>query len=491
MKNIILFLSTLLTFLAGPATARNLQAAFSYCTFYQPGKAPFVETYLAVDGKSVYYQSAPGGGFQAAIEISIIVRTNDSVRYFDKYNLLGPVINDTLESLQSFKDLQRIPLGNGKHEMSLTVKDLNNAEAEAYTITQDLSISYYPEIISISDIELLSSYRKSDKEGPLFKHGYEIIPLVDNFFGADNNTLRFFAEYYNTGMVLGKSDFLLSYQIVNHESRQIAGDYSRFSRESAGEAGILLSEFDITGLPSGNYDLVISIRNKQNELLAMKNCFFQRSRPVVQISDNETQLQTGRMLTATFEGNMNNRDSLAEYIRCLWPISSPNENNFALNQLNIAELELMQQFFYDFWKKRNENTPHESWNKYKAEVEKVNQSYSSGPKKGYMTERGRVYLKYGAPNQISRAYNEPATYPYEIWQYYTLGNQSNRKFVFYCPEIGGNDFSLLHSDARGEIFEAQWMVILKRRTETLNDVDKTKARKTFGDQSEQLFQNPR
>jgi hypothetical protein len=63
--------------------------------------------------------------------------------------------------------------------------------------------------------------------------------------------------------------------------------------------------------------------------------------------------------------------------------------------------------------------------------------------------------------------------------------------VFYCPEIGGNDFTLLHSDARGEVFESQWMVILKRRTETFNDVDKTKARSTFGNQFENLFQNPR
>ena len=157
MKNIILFLSTLLTFIAGESTAKNLQAAFSYCAFYQPGKGPFVETYLAVDGKSVCYQAAPGGGFQAAIEITLIYRTKDSVQYFDKYNLLGPVISDTVESLQSFKDLQRIPLVNGNYEMSLTVKDLNNRETEAYTISQSISISFFPEIISISDIELLSS----------------------------------------------------------------------------------------------------------------------------------------------------------------------------------------------------------------------------------------------------------------------------------------------------------------------------------------------
>jgi hypothetical protein len=60
-----------------------------------------------------------------------------------------------------------------------------------------------------------------------------------------------------------------------------------------------------------------------------------------------------------------------------------------------------------------------------------------------------------------------------------------------CVPLGSNDFRLLHSDARGEIYEAQWMVILKRRTESLNDVDKTNSRSTYGNQFEQLFQNPR
>jgi len=491
MRFIYHFVAILVLFQVADTNAKSLQAAFSYCTFLQPGKGPFIETYIAVDGQSVNYQAGPAGGYQAAIEITFLFRSKDSIRYFDKYNLLGPVIDDTLESARTFKDLHRIPLENGTYEMQLTVRDLNSGTGKAYSISREIVVSYFPEIIAISDIELISEMHKTEKEGPLSKHGYEITPRIDNFYGPDSKTISFFAEYYNTSAVVGTGDFLLNYQIVNHESQKVVGDFSRFSRQSAVEAGILLSEFDITELPSGNYDLVITIRNRQNELLAMKDCFFQRSRPVSLIGDDATQLQTENQLTGSFNGQMNDRDSLAEYIRSLWPISSPNENNFALNQLSIADMRMMQQFFYDFWKRRNADSPQTAWNNYKIEVDKVNQSYTSGRKKGYMTERGRVYLKYGAPNQISKAYNEPATYPYEIWQYYTLGNQSNRKFVFYCPEIGGNDFSLLHSDARGEIFEAQWMVILKRRTESLNDVDKTRARKTFGDQSEQLFQNPR
>ena len=111
---------------------------------------------------------------------------------------------------------------------------------------------------------------------------------------------------------------------------------------------------------------------------------------------------------------------------------------------------MMQQFFYDFWQRRNPENPYMGWMTYKSEVDKVNAKYSSFKKKGYDTDQGRIYLQYGPPNAISPNYNEPNTYPYEIWQYYKIKNQTNRKFVFYSLEFTSKSFVLLHSDAIGE-----------------------------------------
>ncbi|MBL7924796.1 MAG: GWxTD domain-containing protein [Bacteroidia bacterium] len=491
MKKPVLLLLACLFGTIGLLNAKNLQARLSYCSFLAPEKGPYLETYLSIEGHSVYYQQVSSGVFQASIEAKIVFKQGDSIRYFDKYNLLGPETSDTLNAVSDFTDLQRISLPNGAYLMELSIRDKNNPAAKPYLVKQEVIINYYTNVISVSDIELLSSYQPAVKEGPLVKNGYEIVPLVDNFYGQENNTMKFYCEYYHTKSVLGNHEFLLTYQIVNFESHRIVEANSSFSRQVPKEVGILMSEFDITDLPSGNYNLVVSIRDKDNNLLATKEVFFQRSKPLTLAADAGELNYMKLDVSSTFAAQITHRDTLAEYIRCLWPISSPNENTFALNQLEMADAKLMQQFFYDFWQRRNVQNPQLAWMNYKAEVDKVNAAYTVGKKKGYMTERGRVYLKYGAPNQISKAYNEPSTYPYEIWQYYTLSNQSNRKFVFYCPEIGGNDFSLLHSDARGEIFESQWMVILKKRTETMNDIDKTKARSTYGNQFEQLFQNPR
>jgi len=47
------------------------------------------------------------------------------------------------------------------------------------------------------------------------------------------------------------------------------------------------------------------------------------------------------------------------------------------------------------------------------------------------TDRGRVYLKYGPPNIISRKLYEPSSYPYEIWHYYVLGDNQRNKNSFF------------------------------------------------------------
>lgn len=192
----------------------------------------------------------------------------------------------------------------------------------------------------------------------------------------------------------------------------------------------------------------------------------------------------------TFVSSITNKDSIAEYISCLRPISGTMENMFADNQLELADVKMMQQFFYAFWQRKNPENPYMGWMKYKAEVDKVNAQYSGFKIKGYDTDQGRIYLQYGPPNSISKNENEPNTYPYEIWHYYKIKNQTNRKFVYYNPDLISKSFTLLHSDAAGEVNDPQWQVRLYKRTVQNSDFDTEKVKQGFGQHSENQFKNP-
>ncbi|MBL7916218.1 MAG: GWxTD domain-containing protein [Bacteroidia bacterium] len=487
MKRILL-LAALISLNLTIGSAKNLQALFSFKTFYSPENGPYIETYLSVNGKSVVYSKNANGMYQGAIEITATYKDAEGIRHSDKYNLLSPEVKDTNNLDFSFLDQQRVQLPNGKYVLELVIRDKNIPE-KPYNVTQPVKIEYYNNIVAISDIELLESYTKTVSPTVLSKSGFDLIPFADNFYGNSLKSLKFYAEVYNTDKVMSGSPYLLSYFIETAESKRVIEAMRGFIKQNPEKVNVLLREIPITDLPSGNYNLVLEVRNQQNELIATNTTFFQRSNIVTLPVSGDFQQ---RDVSNTFASAITNKDSLIEYIHSLTPIANQLEQTFLTNQMKLADVKIMQQFFYDFWSKRSPVNPEKAWMDYRIEVMRVNNDFSTRIAKGYTTERGRVYLKYGPPNTISKNYSEPSAYPYEIWHYYKIEQQSNRKFVFYNPDLVTNDFILLHSDAQGEPNNDRWeLEIYKRDTQSRDYDEKNKGADYFGNKAGENFSNPR
>ena len=312
-----------------------------------------------------------------------------------------------------------------------------------------------------------------------------MIPYVSDFFPSSVEKLIFYTEIYDTDKILGENEgFLLRYYIENYNTQMPLNDFNMFKRQTAAPITVVFKEFNISELPSGNYNLVIEARDRENQLLKAKRFFFQRSNPGVDIDLKDISTIN---ITNTFVYDIMDVDTLSEYINSLYPISEPKERQFAKNQLKAQNLKLMQQYFYNFWYKRNNLNPEEEWNIYKRQLQYVNKHYSTMIKKGYETDRGRVYLQYGPPNNLVERKHEPGVYPYEIWHYYKINDQNNKKFVFYNPDIVGNEYALLHSDVRGEIGNRNWEMILHRRQTPLYDYRETDADKHWGTKARTIF----
>jgi GWxTD domain-containing protein len=487
MKRILL-LAALISLNLTVGSAKNLQALFSFKTFYSPENGPYIETYLSVNGKSVSYSKNANGMFQGAIEITATYKDADGIRHSDKYNLLSPEVKDTGNLDFSFLDQQRVQLPNGNYVLELVIRDKNTPE-KPYNVTQPIKIEYYNNIVAISDIEFLESYTKTVTPTMLSKSGFDLMPFADNFYGTSLKSVKFYAEVYNTDKVMSGAPYLLSYFIETAESKRVIEAMRGFVKQNPEKVNVLLREIPITDLPSGNYNLVLEVRNQQNELIATNTTFFQRSNIVTLPVSGDFQQ---RDVSNTFASAITNKDSLIEYIHSLTPIANQLEQTFLANQMKLADVNIMQRFFYDFWSKRSPVNPEKAWMDYRIEVMRVNNDFSTRIAKGYTTERGRVYLKYGPPNTITKSYNEPSAYPYEIWHYYKIEQQSNRKFVFYNPDLVTNDFQLIHSDAQGEPSNDRWeMDIYKRDTQSRDYDEKNKGADYFGNKAGENFSNPR
>jgi GWxTD domain-containing protein len=471
--------------LAKPGYSQQLKALFNYKTFYAPGNGPYIESYLSVDARTVQYQKQSSGKFSGAIEVSIFISDGTGTKYSDKYNLLSPEVSDSSSRHFSFLDQQRIQLANGTYKFEMVIRDKSYPD-KPYSLSQTVKVEYYPNLVAVSDISLIESYAKTETENPLSRNGFDMVPYVDNYFPPSMKTLRFYAEIYNSDKVFSESAFLISYFIKSAESGKTLENLRGFKKDQPAPVRALFTEIPLQEVSSGNYILVVEVRNQQNEIVASKEVAFQRNNNLISNDAAQTDLSN------TFVSFFGSKDTLSEYIRCLRPLCNSIETTFLTNQLKLADLKLMQNFFYDFWTKRNPANPEKAWLDYRAEVLRVNNDFSTSMERGYDTDRGRVYLQYGRPNTITKSYNEPSAYPYEIWHYYKIGSQSNRKFVFYNMDLVSNDFILLHSDAQGEPYDNQWELKLHKRDTQSNDYDdESKNPDYFGNKAKENFINPK
>lgn len=492
MKSIYSFLIIGLSLLFCSPTAfsqpRELRAYLSYASFWIPEQGSFLETYLAVEGQSAVFVEIEDGSYQALIEVSIIFRKDDDIVDFAKYEFKSPAIEDTLLNQFGFIDQQRFALADGAYEMEIIIDDLNNPSVPAFRTFEKIELSYPENDIQISGIQLVEQFSPSSGESMIAKSGYDLIPKVYAFYPENEDELSFYCEVYHTNEVLGNNNrYMVNYYIESFERQTPINNYFFRRRMEARQVNSLLNKINISKLPSGNYNLVVEVRDRNNELLATNKVFLQKSNPSIGFDlDELAALNVGN----SFAGSYTNTDSLAEYIRCLAPISSEMERRFADRLVVEKKTQLMQQYFYNFWLNRNYADPELAWRNYYAEVRKVNESFSTLNRKGYDTDRGRVYLQYGPPNHLTENYSEPGAFPYEIWHYYTLGNQRNKRFVFYAREMVTNDFALIHSDAVGELSNHQWQRDIYSRTWHPESVDDVRPPDAFGTRATRYWDNP-
>jgi GWxTD domain-containing protein len=471
----------------------NITVYFNYSTFNTSNSKPYLETYLTISGNSVKF-SPVSDGYQANVNVSWKIFKGKDLVKSSNYNVMSPTVSDTLR-LPSFIDSQRFQLDNGQYTLELVVMDNTNPEKKS-THSEKITISYKRDLkVSTSDLQALESYSKSSTQSVLNKNGYEMVPYNINYYPKAQNSLKFYIESYNLDTVIGaNTKFVYTYYVENNENLQKIVGLSGFQRQYAGRVNPLLAQFDIKQLPTGNYNLVIVVKDSGNVALTQKKWFFQRQSDAKEIVESGVSVKT----VEEFFNLVQSTDSLKEFIECLWPISFTTDREWQQVQLSRKDPNLMRGYMVEYWKREAGDSldPLKIWLTYYKQVLEANALLKCGKQKGYYTDRGRVYLQYGKPNQRGQYANEPGVYPYEVWQYYRLYDRatkrffSNKRFVFANFNIGDECYKLIHSEVKGEIFDERWKYKLVNRTQQGN-MDQTSPNRTYGSNIDENYNNPR
>ncbi len=459
MKSIAIILLATLSAIQVFAQKNLIQASFYQVPFYHQTEGPYIETYTSIFGNSIHFKEIGSNQFQGDIEVLYLISKDSTIVDYKKINLRSPILQSDSLAKPNFLDVQRFFLPAGTYTLTLRMID-RVLPSDTTRLDYPFTIESHDQMgaIQCSGTQWVEHFEAEEGESILHKNAYKIIPYVSNFFPANANQLSFYKEiYFHPDSFEGTEQFLLKYYIEKYETQTPLTAYNQFKRISVKPVQVVFSKFDISKLASGNYTLVIDIRNKDNELIFSNRSLFQRSNPGVGLAIDDVQAVSAE---STFASRITSIDSLKYYLDALYPISAVNEVQYVENLLRTDDIDKMQQFFFYFWNNRNAENPEKEWLNYKGKLDRVNLSYSTQVRKGYQTDRGRVYLTYGEPNVVARERYLPDTLPFEIWQYYELEGFRDRKFLFYNPHRQWNTYELLHSNMIRELKNENWLLQL-------------------------------
>lgn len=116
-------------------------------------------------------------------------------------------------------------------------------------------------------------------------------------------------------------------------------------------------------------------------------------------------------------------------------------SNEEREKLKSAAPEERQAAWDDFWRTKDPTpqTPYnEAMEEYFAKIEYCDIAFGHGDK-GYLSDRARVYMKLGHPDEMEDHPFEPDQYPYIIWRYNTI----SAEFVFE-DQMGFGEYELVY-----------------------------------------------
>jgi GWxTD domain-containing protein len=218
-------------------------------------------------------------------------------------------------------------------------------------------------------------------------------------------------------------------------------------------AGVATSGVELAGLPPGAYRLELE--------LALDGRTEIRS-AAFRMAGLETQSKIAQAL-GTREADVFGRfteEQLDSLYRPLLYLQERGERGV----YEGLSIEGKRNYLRQFWARRDP-TPGTPGNEVQDDfyrlIDRANDEFregGAGDVPGWRTDRGRILIRYGAPDEVLRRPASGPTRPYEVWKY-THGRP--RKFLFY-DETGLGHYALIFTDERREPSRSDWEVLLGR-----------------------------
>ena len=252
-------------------------------------------------------------------------------------------------------------------------------------------------------------------------------------------------------------------RVVGQDGKQVIATPASPSHVGAG-GGVVTNGLDLTGLPPGDYRLTLEMTFPDSSVsrsAAFHMGGFETDRAVAQ---------------ATSTGTAGGQDKYARLTEAeLDTLAAPLVQIMDRDERGVYDglsVEGKRNFLRAFWAKRAPSpgtAVNEAELDFYQRIQESNRRYREGGAAGipgWRTDRGRIFIRYGDPDETLKRPQAGSTPPYEVWKY---TKQRSRKFVFLDETRFGN-YALIYTDEMREPSRSNWMDLLG--AEAVQDVQR-------------------
>lgn len=434
--------------------ANTLDTYITINRFFQiETKQNYIELSYFIPSNVVEYKLNENNKIQAKLKISLRIIKDDKEISSKVYVLQSQEFNTFNDINSNLKDvIKLLAPANDTVSLKIDIMDINNVNS-SFNRTTDI---YIPEAknIFLSDIMLISKANKNELDNPFNRNGLLVMPKFLNYYPTEITDIKFYCEFYQLKQ---KQNYFVRYLLTNEDGIYVDG-YASHKRIEKKSYDAIISGFDISKLPSGNYYLYIELKDENNEIVEIKRTFFQRNNKNKDVVKNKNiQKNELEVITNNFARKYN-LANIRHHCLALAPISSTFERATLESFKNSTDTTLMQNYFFSFWKERNPKEPEAEWMAYAKKLQFVEKTFTTISNRGYETARGVIYLTFGKPED-TKLYRKGEEF--WLWNYEKLNGQGNVYFIFVNKDKITDDFVLEHTSLKGQIHSKKWSDFLK------------------------------
>lgn len=341
----------------------------------------------------------------------------------------------------------RFAAGAGRYTIGVTATD----SASGRVLRAETPLTAFAQSPGASDLLLASDFREAASAADTAARGSEV--RHGGLFFTTSGTpvltpqvskLAYYLELYPTQaesvQVMGR--------VITDTGVQVAA--VPLPAEAIGAAGGFVSRVvDLAGLPPGRYRFEVTVTGPESRVTREASFGMTGFESVAQAA--------AMMESSEWPANLAEAQLDSAYEPLIYLMTAEEQGVYS-----SLSVEGKRKWLRQFWGRRDPSpgtARNEERERFYSSITEADRRYREGGASaipGWRTDRGRIFIKYGAPDEVLERHVQTGVSPYEIWKY---TRNKSLKYVFMDLTRFGN-YKLIYTDDRREPSRPDWQELL-------------------------------